>query len=77
MQFKTKNKAAAREPKGKAFLTEAKGEHVQLFHHYLTQQEEFDTPEEFLDALEEDAWKLTEQVVKQSYRNGIARGKSV
>lgn len=62
--------------KATSFLAQAKHEHAELFRQYLANQGEFADLEEYSDGLQADAWSLTEQIAKRSYRNGIARGRS-
>ena len=57
-----------------SFLRQAQQKHQQLFRSYVRLQGEFRDLEDYTTALQADAWKLTEQVAKQSWRNGIARG---
>ena len=59
---------------GKAFLTEARDQFAELFGGYVDMEDEFDGLAEFTEALEAEAWKLCEEIVKRSYRNGVTRG---
>ena len=62
---------------GKTFLSEARQEFAALFQGYVEREDEedqFDSLAEFADALEAEAWKLCEEIVKRSYRNGVTRG---
>ena len=61
---------------GKSFLTEAKARHRKVFTAFLKREEEWPSLEEYSNALEVEAWKVTEEIAKQSWRNGIARGQA-
>jgi beta-phosphoglucomutase-like phosphatase (HAD superfamily) len=76
-EFKTKKEAVKEDkPSGKSFLTEAKRQHQELFDTFADQADEYDGVEEYTDALQAQAWELTELIAKSSYKNGVARGRS-
>lgn len=72
----TKKESKATEKKSRNFLADAKAEHAELFQHYVSNAGDCDDIEQYTEALQADAWKLTERIAKQSWRNGIARGQS-
>lgn len=74
MEFQGRKEANAEVPKGKSFLAKAKHQHQALFNDYMKLEEEFSGLSEFCDALQADAWKLSEQIAKQSWKNGVAQG---
>ena len=74
MEFQGRKQANAEAPKGKSFLAAAKHKHQALFRDYVGLQAEFADLQEYSDALQVDAWKLTEEIAKQSWRNGVAQG---
>jgi hypothetical protein len=61
-------------PKGSSFLTETKDRLHEVFQSCLERGGDFPTVEKWAAALEADVWTLMEQVSKQSWHNGIARG---
>jgi predicted nucleic acid-binding Zn-ribbon protein len=74
MEFQGRKEANAELPKGKSFLASAKHKHQALFRDYVGLQREFADLQEYTDALQADAWKLSEQIAKQSWKNGVAQG---
>ena len=74
--FKDKKKAATPTPNGKSFLAEAKAEYDELFARFAANADEYDSVDEYTDAVAAQAWELTEGVVKQSYRNGVRKGQA-
>jgi len=77
MEFGNKRKEARRQADGAKFMAQAKADHAAVFDSYIELQDEFDNVESYTRALQADAWKVTEQIAKQSWRNGIARGKAM
>jgi hypothetical protein len=73
----TLNKQAAGKPEseGQKFLTQAKARHAELFGKMLEECEEYSSVETYTQAVEQASWKLTELLTKESWRNGIARGR--
>ena len=76
MSFSLNKQAAAGRPEseGQTFLTQAKARHAELFRNMLEHSEEYSSVETYTQAVEQAAWKLTELLTKDSWRNGIARG---
>jgi hypothetical protein len=74
MDFPRHRERQERPAKGESFLTAAKTQFHELFSHYLEIADEFSSIETYTAALEADAWKLCEQLSKQSWHNGIERG---
>ncbi|HZP01186.1 MAG TPA: hypothetical protein VFD30_12910 [Terriglobia bacterium] len=61
---------------GTSFLAEAKAGHANLFRTFLLKAEDYPSVEEYTDALEAEAWTMTEAIAKQSWKNGVARGQA-
>lgn len=74
MEFQGRKDSNAELPKGKSFLASAKRQHQGLFRDYVGLQREFADLQEYTDALQADAWKLTEEIAKQSWKNGVVQG---
>mgnify|MGYP006969355711 FL=1 len=74
MEFKGRRVSSGEPPKGKSFLASAKHEHQGIFRDYVELQAEFADLQEYTDALQADAWKLTERIAKESWRNGVVQG---
>ena len=76
MSFSLNKQAAVARPEseGQKFLTQAKARHAELFRNMLEHSEEYSSVETYTQAVEQAAWKLTELLTKDSWRNGIARG---
>lgn len=74
MEFEGRKEANADLPKGKSFLAAAKSKHQDLFRDYIGLQGEFADLQEYTDAVQADAWKLTEEIAKASWRNGVVQG---
>jgi hypothetical protein len=75
MDFPNKN-GAQHAGNGESFLTQAKGEHAEVFSAFLAKPEEYPTLAEYMAKLEAAAWKVTERIAKASWKNGIARGQA-
>lgn len=75
--FQLKRKPSKAQPDGKTFLREARDEHEELFTHFVANADVYDSVNAYTDALQSQAWEITENIVKQSYANGIRRGRSV
>jgi hypothetical protein len=77
MDFPGKPKPVGSQPaNGSAFLANAKSEHAALFVTYIAKADEFVSVDEYTDALQAAAWKLTERLAKSSWKNGMARGET-
>jgi hypothetical protein len=74
--FQLKKKPTQAAEDGKTFLRQARDEHAALFARFVANADEYDTVEEYTDAIESQAWEITEAVVKQSYMNGIRKGRA-
>ncbi len=74
MEFNGRTQANAKLPKGKSFLASAKQKHQELFRDYVGRQGDFADLLEYTDALQAEAWKLTEEITKQSWKNGVVQG---
>ncbi len=57
------------------FLADVRRQHDELFASFVANHEEYDSVEDYTDALESQSWEMVEAIAKLSYRNGIARGR--
>lgn len=77
MDFPSKSKQQRpQRADGASFLKNAKAEHEALFVSHIGKADEFVSVDEYTDALQAAAWKLTEQIAKKSWKNGVARGEA-
>ena len=77
MDFPGKEKQQGDQPaNGATFLKNAKEEHQALFVGHVAKADEFASVNDYTDALEAAAWKLTEKFAKKSWKNGVARGEA-
>ena len=77
MEFPKKHQRLGSLPaKGADFLASAKAEHVALFVGHIAKADDFVSVDEYTDALQAAAWKLTEKIAKTSWKNGMSRGES-
>lgn len=71
---KQKTENQERNSSGNRFLTEARKEFGELFSQFVEGSEDFSSVEEYTEALEGQAWEMTESIAKASYRNGLSKG---
>lgn len=76
MLFRKRQAKQANAADGKSFLAKAREDHAAIFADIIEREEEFEQLSDFIDHLEAAAWQLCEAMAKQSYKNGIARGRS-
>lgn len=76
--FSGKQKATGARVAGKDFLALAKRDYYAVFEDFVVRagDDEFDSFKDFMKELCGAAWQLCEHVAKQSYKNGIAKGRS-
>ena len=69
--FKSKEpKDSAKRQDGKDFLALAKDDYYELFSSFVANADDYDSVDEYTDALETQTWELTEGLIKKSYFNG-------
>lgn len=74
MDFPKRRDTATTTGDGKGFLAQAKAQLHEVFSAVLQKSDDFPTLDEYTDALEKEAWSVTEAIAKASWKNGIARG---
>ena len=74
--FKNKaRKDTAKKQDGKKFLADAKDQHAELFLGYAERgEEDYDDVASLMSDVQNDAWELTEALLKKSYYNGLQSG---
>ena len=63
-------KESAKKQDGKTFLELAKDEYEELFATFVANADQYASVEQYSEALEAQAWELTEPLIKKSFYNG-------
>jgi len=67
---------AAPKQKGDEFLENCRKTMWQVFTAYVDQAEQFNSVEDYSEALFSDLWQVTDKLLRSSYKNGAQSGRA-